>query len=308
MNIKQLKHFVAVARSRTLTDAARTLFISQSALSMSIKNLEESLGFDLFNRRNKLLDLTENGKIMLEAADRILDGCEHFDKEAEKIRKKGKRLRVAFCDAGPYRYFVPLLAACMQEVSIESVLAENDCSVDSLLSEDFDVVIADTAFSETDICSQFLVRDETLLSIPKNKLSSIFFVEQGKEIHELEARDRKLTDLRNAEIVFLKLNGPFSVQKVNGLFKRVHPSVTIRYYGDYFIFKHVLDSENAITFTTELVRHYRQDPGDRILIPLKDEGSTIDYWVNWKKNEKNATALDHFLKTMLELASNLSTL
>ncbi len=71
LNYKHLRYFHAVAHSGNLTRAAEQLFVSQSALSVQIRKLEEWLGHDLFERQGKRLVLTEAGRIALDHADTI---------------------------------------------------------------------------------------------------------------------------------------------------------------------------------------------------------------------------------------------
>lgn len=71
LNYHHLRYFWAVAREGHLTRAAERLHVSQSALSLQIKQLEEQLGHDLFERRGKRLILTEAGRIALDHADTI---------------------------------------------------------------------------------------------------------------------------------------------------------------------------------------------------------------------------------------------
>lgn len=71
LNYKHLRYFWAVARNGNLTGAAEQLFVSQSALSVQIRKLEEWLGHDLFDRQGKRLVLTEAGRIALDHADTI---------------------------------------------------------------------------------------------------------------------------------------------------------------------------------------------------------------------------------------------
>ncbi len=73
LNFKHLRYFHAVAHDGNLTNAARRLNVSQSALSTQIKLLEESIGQDLFERRGKRLELTEAGRVALNYADGIFE-------------------------------------------------------------------------------------------------------------------------------------------------------------------------------------------------------------------------------------------
>ncbi len=73
LNFKHLRYFHAVAHEGNLTNAARRLNVSQSALSTQIRQLEESIGHDLFERRGRRLELTEAGRVALNYADGIFE-------------------------------------------------------------------------------------------------------------------------------------------------------------------------------------------------------------------------------------------
>ena len=73
LNFKHLRYFHAVAHGGNLTSAARRLNVSQSALSTQIRQLEESIGHDLFERRGRRLELTEAGRVALNYADGIFE-------------------------------------------------------------------------------------------------------------------------------------------------------------------------------------------------------------------------------------------
>ena len=71
LNYHHLRYFHAIVREGTLTRAAESLHVSQSALSIQLKKLEESLDCALFDRQHKTLILTEEGKMVLDYAETI---------------------------------------------------------------------------------------------------------------------------------------------------------------------------------------------------------------------------------------------
>ena len=71
LNYNHLRYFWAVAHDGNLTRTAERLNLTQSALSVQIRKLEERLGHALFERRGRQLHLTEAGQIVLDHADAI---------------------------------------------------------------------------------------------------------------------------------------------------------------------------------------------------------------------------------------------
>lgn len=71
LNYNHLRYFWAVAHDGNLTRTAARLNLTQSALSVQIRKLEDRLGHPLFERRGRRLHLTEAGQIVLDHADSI---------------------------------------------------------------------------------------------------------------------------------------------------------------------------------------------------------------------------------------------
>ena len=70
--LQQLRMLKAIATEKNFTKAAELLYISQPALSKQIKTLEKNLDTLLINREPNQISLTENGKVFLQYAERIL--------------------------------------------------------------------------------------------------------------------------------------------------------------------------------------------------------------------------------------------
>ncbi len=90
LSIRHVRSFVAVAEHRSLTRAAESLFVTQSALSLTIQHLEDDLGLTLFDRSTRRLDLTQAGHEFLPSAQRLL---QDFDSSIRDMRALGKRER-----------------------------------------------------------------------------------------------------------------------------------------------------------------------------------------------------------------------
>src|SRR6476659_2798480 len=85
MDIKHLRLIETVATEGSLSGAARKLFLTQSALSHQLKEIELQMGTEAFHRVNKKLVLTPAGNIVLAAARKILPLVENVDVELRKF-------------------------------------------------------------------------------------------------------------------------------------------------------------------------------------------------------------------------------
>ena len=72
MELRHLRYFVAVAQEQNVTRAARKLHVSQPGLSSQIRDLEAELGFALFERQPRSMQLSAAGRIFLGEAREVL--------------------------------------------------------------------------------------------------------------------------------------------------------------------------------------------------------------------------------------------
>ncbi len=84
-SFRQLEYISAVAKHRSITKAAESLYISQSAMSHYILKIEEELGLPLFNRSTTPISLTYAGECFVDSANRILLEREQLNKRFRDI-------------------------------------------------------------------------------------------------------------------------------------------------------------------------------------------------------------------------------
>lgn len=82
MDIRQLKYFIAIAESKNLSRAAKSLFITQPTLSQTIKKLESELNTVLFKMTDEGMMLTETGQVLYDDGIKII---EDFEKLIDKV-------------------------------------------------------------------------------------------------------------------------------------------------------------------------------------------------------------------------------
>lgn len=95
MDYALLRAFLAVAREGNLTRAATQLHVTQPAVSLQIKNLQEMLGVALFTRTSHGLLLTRDGEALLPHAERALSAASDMTRAAAALRHEvGGILRI----------------------------------------------------------------------------------------------------------------------------------------------------------------------------------------------------------------------
>lgn len=95
LDLRQLQAFQAVARTSSFTHAARELHLTQSAISHSIKALEEELGCSLFTRVGKKMHISQAGEVLLDQTQTVFAALYQAREAVKNLSAWGRgRLRV----------------------------------------------------------------------------------------------------------------------------------------------------------------------------------------------------------------------
>ncbi len=123
LNYHHLRYFRAIAKEGSLTKAAVRLNLSQSALSIQLRSLEESLGQPLFLRQHRSLVLTEAGRIALDYAESIFRSGEEMA-DLLKNQTTGRRqiLRVGAVATLSRNFQLALLRPLLARPEVELIL------------------------------------------------------------------------------------------------------------------------------------------------------------------------------------------
>ena len=86
MTLTELQYIVVVAQERHFGRAAERVFVTQPALSLAIKKLEEELGTIIFERRQGQIALTPLGEQLVHQAQRVLEEAEQLKIMPPKVK------------------------------------------------------------------------------------------------------------------------------------------------------------------------------------------------------------------------------
>jgi DNA-binding transcriptional LysR family regulator len=141
VTIENLRIVKDIAHFRSISKAARTHGLSQSAASQALSELERELGVELFDRRRRPLDITAAGKLYLEYCREVLRKDEEIRASLSQLKNRaGGRVRLAAI------YSVGLSEMAQIEVRFEERFPEAELAVQYLRPERvWEAILADQA-------------------------------------------------------------------------------------------------------------------------------------------------------------------
>lgn len=117
-DLRQIRYFVAVAEELNFTRAAERLHMAQPPLSAAIRQLEEQLGVDLFERTTRQVELTPAGKLLRTRGQELLAHADEvFSTVREVERAPVGTLRVGVAPPARFGLAPQLFAACATEAA-----------------------------------------------------------------------------------------------------------------------------------------------------------------------------------------------
>ena len=189
LNYHHLRYFRLIARDLNLTRAAKKLNLSAPALSLQLKQLEESLGHRLFKRRRSGLVLTEAGRIALDYAETIgRAGEELLDVMQHQLRGGRQVLRVGAVATLSRNFQLEFLKPVLHRDDVEVVIRSGGFPELLLLlhSHQVDLVLSNHPArrdSETHWHSHLLAEQPvSLVGTPQWKKRKLRFPEGMKDV------------------------------------------------------------------------------------------------------------------------------
>jgi DNA-binding transcriptional LysR family regulator len=90
-DVKQIRGFVLIARHGSITRAAAAIHLTQSALSLQLKVLQQTVGATLFRRTSKGMQLSPSGSDLLPYAEAVLAAMTEFQAAAARLPRVADR-------------------------------------------------------------------------------------------------------------------------------------------------------------------------------------------------------------------------
>jgi DNA-binding transcriptional LysR family regulator len=172
LTTRELTAFLTLAEQRNFTRAAALCHLSQPAFSALVRALEEAMGARLFDRTTRSVELTAEGRVLVEPARRLLRDAESAlsDVRDHAARRRG-RVAIALLPSLAAGWLPPLLAKFHQkypgiELDVADVLS--DACIERVRTGAADFALASTRTATPELHTEEFCRDGFHLVCPRD--------------------------------------------------------------------------------------------------------------------------------------------
>ena len=176
MEDHRLRAFCLVVEKKSFSKAAEAKFMTQSAMSHLIKNIEDELGVKLLNRQAKTVTLTPAGRLFYDHAIQILENYKKMENDVYGLVHKVKGPLVIGASPTAATYLLPQVFYSFSreypEVQIKVSVSNSESIIDQLYAGIIDIGIVEGNIKKTTITIEEIAEDEmVIIASDENPLS-----------------------------------------------------------------------------------------------------------------------------------------
>ena len=282
MELRHLRYFVAVGEDQHYGRAAERLGIAQPALSRQIQDLENELGFMLFDRLPRGVKLSAAGKLFLSDARRILQEVEDATLRAERVATgKAGTLRLGFVEALSWHGVVPdsfrRFRRRQPEAELELHPMLSNQQMEAVRSGKLDAgFIFSLEAPEGDLAHLLVAQYKLMLAAP-----------QGHALTRLKRL--RLRDLSDVPFIWLHrwANPVYYDRIMRACLHGGLPSPRIVQHAvDHATTLSLVSCRLGVAFVSETARWQR--PRGVTLLPVVDLDFPVPFYLIWRKDNPSA--------------------
>jgi DNA-binding transcriptional LysR family regulator len=170
MDTRQLQAFCAVVEKKSFSQAAEQLGVTQPAVSLQVRSLEERVGQTLLDRSGRRVEPTEAGRRLYRSAQRMLALEEQLMEEAAADDGQLAGTLSIGASTGPGAHLVPLLLCEFQrehpELHVALSIWDTQTVIDRVADRQLEVGVVGALRRHRSLEFEPLVRDEIVLAVP----------------------------------------------------------------------------------------------------------------------------------------------
>lgn len=182
MEIKYFRLIKTIEEEGSIANSAEKLFLTQSALSHQLRDLEGRLGFKVFHRTRNRWELTEEGRELYKLGNSILDSIEKGFQNIDQLRTGSVgTIKVSTECYSFYQglsSFIQKMGLLYPDINVDLILEATHQPISKILSHEIDIAIVTSKPSSEDLTSIEVHEDEIFAVMHKESIfSSVDFME-----------------------------------------------------------------------------------------------------------------------------------
>ncbi|UJA00176.1 LysR family transcriptional regulator [Acinetobacter johnsonii] len=289
MTLKQLKAFLVLARTLNYANAANELCLSQSALSLSIKTLEEELGGKLFKRNTRRVEITTEGQSLIPYAKKLLANWEDMEKDVKQRFKLNRgTLNIASMPFATHAVLPAVMHDFSQlhpNISFSIHDITNEKIIEKVQEGIFEIGICFEPKANDQLIFQPLFNEDFLALLPK---------------HHVLAKQKSVTWLELCSYPFVTLQNPSIIRHVIE-----EHCAALQVVLDLKVECHQISSlSHFVAYgmgVSAIPRHFQKfiDLEKNVLVEIEDNQAQLAVGIIYKKDYELSNMSSQFIETTL---------
>ena len=289
MTLKQLKAFLVLARTLNYANAANELCLSQSALSLSIKTLEEELGGKLFKRNTRRVEITLEGQSLIPYAKKLLANWEDMEKDVKQRFKLNRgTLNIASMPFATHAVLPAVMHDFSQlhpNISFSIHDITNEKIIEKVQEGIFEIGICFEPKANDQLIFQPIFNEDFLALLPK---------------HHVLAKQKSVTWLELCSCPFVTLQNPSIIRHVIE-----EHCAALQVVLDLKVECHQISSlSHFVAYgmgVSAIPRHFQKfiDLEKNVLVEIEDNQAQLAVGIIYKKDYELSNMSSQFIETTL---------
>ncbi len=227
MELKYFRLIKTIAEEGSIANSSERLFLTQSALSHQLRDLEERLGFKVFHRSRNKWELTDEGKELYNLANKLFNSIDESFSTIQHIKEgsKGSIKLSAECQSFFHSIpgFIQKMGILYPEIDIDLSLGATHQTISQVLSNEIDIAIVTSKPASEELTSIKVFEDEIFAVIHKeNQLNTFDYLEashfsdshllincfplEGVSVYEHFLKPNKINPIKISAIPFTEIS------------------------------------------------------------------------------------------------------
>lgn len=277
VEIYLLEQLLAVYEYGTLSAASEKLHLSQPSLTRSMQKLESLMGVSLFLRKKNKIVLNDNGKLLAEYAQKVLNLELEMMNHVRDFDKSNHTLLWGSCALTPSKLLLPSLQKCYPDKEVSCEIENESVLLDKLNKNIYHFIVLTHSLEEEQYICKAWKEEHLFATLP---LSHTLSRKEALYLSELD----ESTILLYSHVGFWQ-----------ELLKSKMPNAHFVIHDEYDIVNHLIRLVNWPIFQTNYTINTRPELVNHVNIPILDAEANVTYYIICKR--KNFHKLASFFQT-----------